>query len=322
MNDMSRMLKVMKKRKHDKFILATVVRVQGSSYRHEGAKMLIDAKGETFGTISAGCLEQDIVYHAQEIIESNSSQMIRYNLASEDEVSWGQSPGCNGIVDVYLEAVGWNLDKNNDGRLIWSEIDKKLNTGLRVAAGVRLNSGEPNKRLYCCDDGELYSSSSVNDADKYLRNALTNFITQQKHAIIEDGDEGAETIIMELYKPKAKLFIFGAGTDVEPLVEYANRLDFSVCLIDPRSSKCNEEKFPFADQLIVEFTDVYLQNNPLPSNSFALIMTHNFHWDQKILQILMKQPPHFMLEFLVREDVRKDCWNYNQFRIGSIHRQG
>ncbi len=45
--------------------LATVVDVRGSSYRLPGAKMLILEKGETFGTVSGGCLEADVLERAK-----------------------------------------------------------------------------------------------------------------------------------------------------------------------------------------------------------------------------------------------------------------
>src|SRR2546422_3925537 len=39
--------------------LATVVRVRGSAYRHEGAKLAVAENGTTAGNVSGGCLEQD-----------------------------------------------------------------------------------------------------------------------------------------------------------------------------------------------------------------------------------------------------------------------
>lgn len=52
-----RLLKVMKAHPYSPMAIATVIRVEGSAYRHEGAKMLFVAE-EPYGTISAGCLEK------------------------------------------------------------------------------------------------------------------------------------------------------------------------------------------------------------------------------------------------------------------------
>ncbi len=46
-------------------VLATVIDVKGSGYRLPGAKMLIAATGEIFGTVSGGCLEADVLERAR-----------------------------------------------------------------------------------------------------------------------------------------------------------------------------------------------------------------------------------------------------------------
>ena len=45
--------------------LATVVKVDGSSYRRPGARMLVTEDGEITGAISGGCLEGDALRKAQ-----------------------------------------------------------------------------------------------------------------------------------------------------------------------------------------------------------------------------------------------------------------
>ena len=48
--------------------LATVVSVEGSSYRRPGARMLVCEGAASTGTISAGCLESDVIEHAKRVI--------------------------------------------------------------------------------------------------------------------------------------------------------------------------------------------------------------------------------------------------------------
>lgn len=294
MNDISRVLQILKSRKQERFVLATVIRVQGSAYRHEGAKMLIDADGKTFGTISAGCLEQDLIQRAQEVIKAKRPKIIAYNLMSEDDLSWGQAPGCKGTVEVYVETVCWDQDVCNNGKSLWSVMDGKLDEGLRVTLGVRVTDGENNTKVLYCEDQEIYYEASDTEGESSLRFALQRFLGQDKKVSFIKGNKDAETLLLELYHPKEKLFIFGAGPDVQPLAEYASQLDFLVYLIDPRGSRCREELFPTVAQFFVEFPENYLQNNTLPPNSLILIMTHNFHWDRRILQMLWSRPPRYV----------------------------
>jgi xanthine dehydrogenase accessory factor len=86
--------------------LATVVSVEGSSYRRPGARMLVCDGGTTTGTISAGCLESDVVEHAKRVIQIGETKLVEYDTASAgDEMAWGLGLGCNGIVRVLVEPL-------------------------------------------------------------------------------------------------------------------------------------------------------------------------------------------------------------------------
>jgi xanthine dehydrogenase accessory factor len=86
--------------------LATVVSVEGSSYLRPGARMLVCEGGTSTGTISAGCLESNVIEHAKRVIRTGTTKLIEYNTAStSDEMAWGLGLGCNGIVRVLVEPL-------------------------------------------------------------------------------------------------------------------------------------------------------------------------------------------------------------------------
>ena len=85
--------------------LATVVHVAGSAYRREGAKMVIDADGNTTGTISGGCLEDDVRETAAEVMRTGEPRLLHYDMTADDDLVWGLGLGCNGAVDVYVETL-------------------------------------------------------------------------------------------------------------------------------------------------------------------------------------------------------------------------
>lgn len=86
-----------------KSALATVVRVHGSAYRREGAKMLIDEDKNQFGMISGGCLESDVAEVAKKVIESGIAVLRKYDL--DEELVWGLGLGCPGKVEIYIEPI-------------------------------------------------------------------------------------------------------------------------------------------------------------------------------------------------------------------------
>src|SRR5438034_7316760 len=58
--------------------LATVVRVRGSAYRHEGAKLAVAEDGTTAGNVSGGCLEQDVREVALQVIRTGRAELRSY----------------------------------------------------------------------------------------------------------------------------------------------------------------------------------------------------------------------------------------------------
>ena len=86
-------------------VLATVMEVDGSTYRGAGARMLVRADGTTIGAVSGGCLEADIVARARELMSSGHSELVHYDTRASDEVVFGLGLGCQGVVDVRLDAL-------------------------------------------------------------------------------------------------------------------------------------------------------------------------------------------------------------------------
>jgi len=85
--------------------LATIVRVEGSSYRREGARLLIEGNGRMTGMLSAGCLERDLAVRALALAEAERPTAIEYDLTSDGEAIWGAGTGCAGHVTLLVEPL-------------------------------------------------------------------------------------------------------------------------------------------------------------------------------------------------------------------------
>src|SRR6266513_3915679 len=83
--------------------LATVVRVRGSAYRHEGAKLVVGEDGSTAGNVSGGCLEQDVREVALQVIRKGEPELRSYCSSADEIAAWDLGVGCEGQVDVYVE---------------------------------------------------------------------------------------------------------------------------------------------------------------------------------------------------------------------------
>src|SRR5207253_7848231 len=85
--------------------LATIIRVAGSTYRRAGARLLIRQDETTVGSISGGCLEGDVAEAAREVLRTGRARMMTYDLTADDDAVWGLGLGCNGKIEVFVEAV-------------------------------------------------------------------------------------------------------------------------------------------------------------------------------------------------------------------------
>ena len=86
------------------FLLATVVRVAGSSYRRPGARMLVAGDRWVSGCVSGGCLEGDVLLRGAHRSRAGAV-VVTYDSTTEDGEPWGVGLGCNGVVVVLLEHV-------------------------------------------------------------------------------------------------------------------------------------------------------------------------------------------------------------------------
>src|SRR5947209_1650910 len=85
----------------EQYVLATVVAVEGSSYRRPGASMLLARDGRRAGTVSGGCLEAAVAKKAWWLTESGPAVQRYSTLDDDGDLPYGS--GCGGIVWILLE---------------------------------------------------------------------------------------------------------------------------------------------------------------------------------------------------------------------------
>ena len=84
--------------------LVTVVQTWGSSPFQIGSKMIINEKGNFFGSISGGCVESNVITECIELIKSeNSHKKIEFKVS--DESAWNVGLACGGEIAVFIEKM-------------------------------------------------------------------------------------------------------------------------------------------------------------------------------------------------------------------------
>lgn len=128
-------------------VLATLVAAEGSSYRRPGARMLIEGDLPIMGSISGGCLEEDLLQRARRVAATGCAELALYDTTAADDLIWGVGLGCHGVIRILLEplaprphwasVVAENLRARRATRLevVWENSDGQLGTRLADATG-------------------------------------------------------------------------------------------------------------------------------------------------------------------------------------------
>jgi xanthine dehydrogenase accessory factor len=94
-------------------------------------------------------------------------------------------------------------------------------------------------------------------------------------------------LFIEPFLPPPTLVVIGGVHVAVPLVRFAKELGFRVVVADPRAHFARPERFPQADQILVEWPDEALEHLPLGSNTYVAILTHDPKIDEPALSSLL-----------------------------------
>ncbi|HEV2719868.1 MAG TPA: XdhC family protein [Thermoanaerobaculia bacterium] len=84
-------------------ILVTIVATRGSTYRRAGARAVISEDGDSFGTLSGGCLERDLAERARAWLGDPKPRLFTYDSTKSSDIVFGLGLGCRGEIDVLIE---------------------------------------------------------------------------------------------------------------------------------------------------------------------------------------------------------------------------
>jgi xanthine/CO dehydrogenase XdhC/CoxF family maturation factor len=274
------------KTRNEPATLATVVAVEGSSYRLPGARMLIDSTGRRLGAVSGGCLEADIARRGRLLTPQNPSALIHYDGADPD-TAWNL--GCNGSIKILIEQTN---PGPADAALKFLQTCINHRTPGVIAT---LFAGPITGRLTLTNTGA--QSSTISDPDlqtALLFDARKSLDNNETATITYETPLGPVHALIESIHPPLPLLIFGAGHDAVPLVHYAKSLGWHVTVIDRRQSYARPDHFPQADAVIAASASEISKKITLDKESVAVIMTHHYPDDRALLEILLNSPVNYV----------------------------
>lgn len=278
-----------------KVALASVVDIEGSSYRRIGARMLLFEDGHWIGGISGGCLEGDVLRHAKMVMQSGKSKVITYDTREEDPYQIGVGLGCKGKIDIFIESL-----QNDATDTLFKSYSALINH--RAINGISLVLNETDNEWGLKMGARFFWNNPAQQEEKKNGNHCPNFIKEDIAKACQEGKStvtsypaanGALKILHEVFQPRIHLIIVGSYYDIPPLMKLAKVLFWEITLVT-NMAKAGKEMHELADQLISIKDKNVLEHLKTDTRTGVLLMSHDFATDLKYLNLFLQSDVPFI----------------------------
>jgi xanthine dehydrogenase accessory factor len=235
--------------------LATVVKTWGSSPRPVGSLFTCNSKGQIAGSLSGGCVEDDLLEKLTSgALARSAPQYFRYGITAEETEKFGLP--CGGHLDIVVEPLSI---VSHLAQL--EQIDSRLVHRGRIRRTVDVKRG----------------TSTIEEVEAH-----------------EDPtfDEAA-SVLRQTYGPRLQLFIIGAGMVSKYLAEMAQMLDYAVTVCDPREKLVADFAVPGA-RMVIDMPDDAVKAYANDAASAIVALTHDPRIDDMGLMQALKTPAFYV----------------------------
>lgn len=238
-------------------VLATVVALDGSSYRRPGVRMLIREDGESVGAVSGGCVEKEVINQSRSVFKNGIAKMMTYD--------GRYRLGCEGLLYILIEPF-------------------KPNKALRIAFTNNLSSRKPIHVIcfYSLEVGTNASMGSVLSFDSKRYPLKDNFKINDSMLVFK-----------QQMKPCFKLMIIGAEHDAVQLSAYASLTGWDVTIIASPKEEKSLDYFSGAQELRCINAEQF-DENEIDEHTAVMLMTHSYVKDLNYLLKISETKPSYI----------------------------
>ncbi len=234
--------------------IATVVERRGSAPRDPGASLALNDLGEIAGSVTGGCVEPAVIREAQEVLDGGGARLREYGIA--DDAAFEVGLACGGTVGILVAELDLTLVPALDDAV---RADRPVAVAV-TAAGAAIGA----QRLY---EGPLLDAGE---------SAL--------------AEVGGETVFVHALTPRPAMYVFGAIDHAAALARVGKLLGYRVTVCDARAAFVTPERFPEADELVVEWPDRFLRRAPVDATTVICVLTHDEKFDVPALLAALETP--------------------------------
>ncbi len=241
-----------------KTVLATVVDLDGSSYRKPGVRMLIWENGKMKGAVSGGCVEKEVVRQAKNVFKTGDALMMTYD--------GRYRLGCEGVLYILLEPF-------NPTPALISAFNKalELRQPIKIDSFYKKQEGALNEggSNIIFEDGSFYSFLNIN----HINSGSLSF--------------------NQTLPPCLKLLIIGAEHDAVALCLQGSLIGWEVTVVSSIADPKSINDFPGAKEVLA-IAPQDITSAPIDNQTAVVLMTHNYAKDLHFLLALKEIKPLYL----------------------------
>lgn len=241
--------------------LATVIETWGSAPVPIGGQMAIAKDGRFQGSVSGGCIENDIIVEAEEVLVGDGKpKTLSFGIA--DETAWRAGLPCGGQIKVLIQRFG------KDGAPLIDRSIKARETrrGLVIRTDVKSGAHQAFERG---DDNPPEVSDRFRSGESKL---------------VETPDGN---VFLQALVPPARVIIVGATHLAQLLAEQVKLVGYELILVDPRTAYASDSRFANT-RMITEWPQDALPAIGLDPYTAVVALAHVAHLDDEALKVALK----------------------------------
>ncbi|GAA3612286.1 XdhC family protein [Flavivirga amylovorans] len=243
-----------------KSVLASVVSLDGSSYRKPGVRMLILEDGKMIGAVSGGCVEKEILLQSESVFKTGVSKMMTYD--------GRYRLGCEGVLYILIEIFEPN---NAFKKAFFSALEERKSFEIRSYFDKK--------------------EALVSGIGSWVKIKESIFSLQKNRKKLKT--KNSLSLFKQSMLPCFKLVIIGAEHDAVQLCKYAALTGWEVAIISGPSESKSIANFPGAKSFQAVSAE-NMETISIDNQTAIVLMTHNFANDLRYLVQLKNTNPVYI----------------------------
>ena len=267
----------------------TVVDTKGSTPQKPGSKLLILPNLQNIGTLGGGCVEAEARQQAIQLMQDGKPRLLEFQLNSD--YGWDDGLICGGNMRIFIDIPQSELELE-----IFTRLRELSDQKIPLVFATIIESEAKNQigsKLLVSTHGHRFGALGDQGLETEIEEQLDKLLEDNTPSIIRSKNDAVHAFI-EPIQPRHTLLIAGAGHIGQALCHLSNWLGFDVVVVDDRVDFASKDRLPDADRIIVGDIFEELQNYPIDSFTYVVIVTRGHNHDEEALHAVINSDARYI----------------------------